>query len=154
MDELSHLAEHLKQNAIVLGMGNTLCSDDGAGSILATRLQGRIPVKVWDVATGLENYLGKIIKEKPQNIVIIDAADFGGLPGEFRVIEGEGLNTTNLFSTHNASISLAINYLKSNIKVDIIILAIQPKSIAFGDKISPEVDAALNKLEDWFCGKG
>jgi hydrogenase 3 maturation protease len=120
------------------------------GSLLASRIKDKVPYTVYDAGPGPENYLGKIIKEKPENVVIIDAVDFGGKPGEFRVVDGEEIKTTNLFSTHNASISLTINYLQNNLKVDIITLIIQPKSIAFGENLSPEITETLNKLEKWF----
>ena len=97
-----------------------------------------------------ENYLGKIIQEKSDTVVIIDAVDFGGKPGEFKILGAEDLKTVNLFATHNASISLTINYLQNNLKVDIIILIIQPKSIALGDKLSQEVSGALHKIESFF----
>jgi hydrogenase maturation protease len=82
--------------------------------------------------------------------MIIDAVDFAGKPGEFRELEGENLETANLFSTHNASLSLTINYLKNNLKLDIITLIIQPQVIGFGEKLSPAVQETLNTLEQWF----
>jgi len=150
---LDHLKSHLKGKVVVLGIGNTLRSDDGAGSILVSRLKQRSPFLIFDSGPSPENYLGKIIREKPDTIVIIDAADFGGKPGEFTLIEGESVKTTNLFSTHNASISLTTNYLQSNLKVDIIILVIQPESIIFGDTVSLEVERTIEKLENFFNGQ-
>ncbi|MFC1675221.1 hydrogenase 3 maturation endopeptidase HyCI [Candidatus Omnitrophota bacterium] len=147
---LAHLKAHLTGKVVILGIGNTLRSDDGIGSILAARIKDRVPYIVYDAGTAPENYLGKIIKDAPDNIIIIDAVDFGGKPGDSRIVEGEDLKSTNLFSTHNASISLTINYLKSNLKADIIVLIIQPKSIAFGDKMTPELTSALEKLDSFF----
>lgn len=147
---LEHLREHLKGKVVILGIGNTLRSDDGVGSILASRIKERVPYTVYDAGANPENYLGKIIKDKPDTVLIIDAVDFGGSAGEFRILESDGLKTVNLFSTHNASISLTINYLQNNIKVDIITLIIQPKSIAFGDGLSPELRQTLGQLESWF----
>lgn len=147
---LDHLKAHLCAKVVVLGIGNTLRSDDAAGSILASRLKDKTPFLVFDCGPNPENYLGRAIKEKPDNIVIIDAVDLGILPGEFRVLEARDVNTTNLFSTHNASIALTINYLQSNLQADIIILFIQPKSIAFGGDLSVEVSGALDKLEGFF----
>ena len=151
---LEHLKEHLKGKVVILGMGNRLKRDDGVGSILAERINGNVPYIVYDAGASPENYLGKIIKDKPDNLVIIDACDFGVKPGEFSVLEGNTVETVNLFSTHNASICLTINYLQSNFKVDIIILAIQPKNISFGDDLSEEITGALDKLKQWFCEAG
>lgn len=147
---LEHLKSHLKGKVVILGIGNTFRSDDGIGSILASRLQGKVPYAVLDSGPGPENYLGKVIKEAPDNIIIIDAVDFGATPGEFRELDGEDVKTSNLFSTHNSSISLIINYLQSNTKADIIVLIIQPKTLVFGDELSPELAGTLTKLENWF----
>jgi len=147
---LDHLKLHLLGKVVIVGMGNTLRNDDGVGSIIASHIKDKVPYLVYDTGPTPENYLGKIIKDKPDNIVIIDAVDFGGKPGEFRIVEGEDIKTVNLFSTHNASISLTINYLQSNLKVDIIILIIQPKNIGFGDILSPEIKETINILESWF----
>ncbi len=147
---LEHLKSHLNAKVVILGIGNTLSSDDAAGAVLASRIKNKVPFLVYDAGTSPENYLGKIIKDKPDNVVIIDAVDFGARPGDYSVLEGNDVKAVNLFGTHNASISLTINYLQNNLKVDIIILAIQPKSLAFGDKMSQEVEKTLQKLEDWF----
>lgn len=149
---LGHLKEHLKGKAVVLGIGNTLRNDDGIGSILAGRIKDKVSCIVYDAGSSPENYLGKIIKDKPDNIIIVDAVDFGGIPGEYRILEGD-LKTANLFSTHNASISLTINYLKSNLGTDIIILAVQPKNTAFGDSLSQEMAKTLRELEEWFINE-
>jgi hydrogenase 3 maturation protease len=147
---LDHLKSHLKGKVVILGIGNVLRSDDGVGSVLAARIKGGLPWIVYDAGESPENYLGKIIKDKPDNIVLMDAVDFGGKPGEYRVLESDDLKTANLFSTHNASLSLTINYLQNNLKVDIIILIIQPKNISFGDNLSPELTQTLRELEGWF----
>jgi len=151
---LADLRVRLKGKVVILGIGNTLRSDDGIGSILASRLKDKVSCLVYDAGQSPENYLGKVVSEKPDSVVIIDAVDFGGQPGEFRIIDAKSLKTANLFSTHNASILLTINYLQSNLKLDIIILIIQPKSIAFGDTLSPEIAKTLDKLEDYFCEAG
>ncbi|MBI4982333.1 MAG: hydrogenase maturation protease [Candidatus Omnitrophica bacterium] len=146
---LNHLALSLKGKVLIIGIGNPLKNDDAAGSILASRLKEKLPCIVYDVGASPENYLGKIIKDKPETIVIIDAVDFGAKPGEYAVFEASGIKTTNLFSTHNASIGLTINYLFNNLKVNIMLLAIQPKDIGLGEKLSPEIIETITKLENW-----
>ncbi|MFH0790580.1 MAG: hydrogenase 3 maturation endopeptidase HyCI [Candidatus Omnitrophota bacterium] len=150
---LEHLKLHLAGKVVIVGIGNTLRSDDGVGSLLAGRIKDKAAYIVYDAGVSPENYLGKIIKDNPQTIVIIDAVDFGGKSGEFKVVEAEDIQTVNLFSTHNASISLTINYLQNHLKADIIMLIIQPKSIVFGDSLSREVEVTLDKLESWFYGE-
>jgi len=148
--KLQFLGTLLNGKVIILGVGNTLLSDDGAGSILASRIKNKLPYQVYEAGPSPENYLEKIVKEKPDTLLIIDAVDFSGKPGEINILEAKDIQTVNLFSTHNASITLSIKYLQNNFKVDIIILAIQPKSVSFGDNLSPEITQALSKLENWF----
>lgn len=150
METLEHLKLHLNGKVLILGIGNTMRGDDGVGSILAQRINGKVPFIVWDVGVSPENYLGKAIKEQPDTIVIVDAVDFGGGPGEFMVAEADEIKTINLFATHNTSIALLINYLKTELNADIIILIIQPKCINFSDELSREVSVTLCKLEEWF----
>ncbi|MDD5655268.1 MAG: hydrogenase 3 maturation endopeptidase HyCI [Candidatus Omnitrophica bacterium] len=149
-----HLKERLRGKVVIMGMGNIMRSDDGAGSILAGRIKDKVRFIVWDVEVSPENYLGKVVKEAPDTVLLIDAADFGGKPGEFSLLEAGDIQSVNVFSTHNSSISLVINYLQSEIKADIIVLIIQPKLLAFGDELSQEVSQTLAKLESWFCGAG
>lgn len=146
---LEDLKSYLQGKVIILGIGNTLRSDDAAGAILASRIKDSVPFLVWDGGLTPENYLNRIVKEKPDTLVIIDTADFGGKAGEFRILEAQEIQTANLFATHNASLSLLINYLQSNIKTNIIVLIIQPKIFALGDTLSPKVLAAPNSLEDF-----
>ncbi|MBL7151201.1 MAG: hydrogenase maturation protease [Candidatus Omnitrophica bacterium] len=150
MDTLRELQDRLKGRVVILGIGNTLRGDDAIGSLLAARLKGRVPYIVYDAGASPENYLGKIVKDAPDTVVIIDSADFGAKAGEVRVLTGPEVTTTNLFSTHNASISLSINYLKNNLRADIIILMIQPESIGLVDKLSRRAQEALDLLEGWF----
>lgn len=151
---LEHLKAHLSGEVVILGIGNTLRCDDGIGSLLASRIKDKLPFKVYDAGSSPENYLGKIIKDNPSNVVIIDAADLGLAAGDFRVLEPGQVQTTNLFSTHNSSLSLVINYLQTHIKADIILLIIQPHDLSFGDTLSPAVTNALDKLEAWFIQQG
>lgn len=40
--------------------------------------------------------------------------------------------------------------MQNNLRLDIIILIIQPETITLGDKLSQEVQKILKELEDWF----
>lgn len=147
-----HLKAHLTGKAVILGIGSSLRGDDAVGSLLAGRIKGKVPYTVYDAGSSPENYLGKIIKDNPDNIIMLDAGDFGGSPGEFREFEGEDFKTVNFFSTHDASLQMAINYLQGKIKANIIALIVQPKDTSFGETLSPEIEQALRVLEEFFIG--
>lgn len=150
LDSLGQLKTELTGRVLILGIGNTLRSDDGLGSILAKRIKDKTPYIVYDSNLSPENYLGKIIRDNPEVVLMVDAVDFGGGAGEFRVFQGDDIQSPQFFSTHNASLSLVVDYLNKNLKTKIIILAVQPKILAFGEELSSEVNKALEILTGWF----
>ncbi|MCM8783111.1 MAG: hydrogenase maturation protease [Candidatus Omnitrophica bacterium] len=147
---LNRIRPYLKTRLLILGMGNTLRSDDSFGVLLARRLKRNTYFTVWEIGVSLENYLEKIIRQNPLTILIIDALDFGGRPGEIRIFKPQELNTVNLGFTHNLSLFWAINYLQTQFKINIIILSVQPKRLDFNGRISPEVMSSIKLIENFF----
>jgi len=141
---------YLETKFLIVGLGNILRADDAVGLILARRLKKKTKFSIFDVETAFENYLEKIIQKKPKTLFIIDAIDFGGKPGEVKLFSPEELNTLNLGFTHNPSLNLGINYLQNKLKINIIILAIQPKSIAFKRGLSNKIKKTVDLLENLF----
>ena len=86
---LEQLEKLRGSKTVILGIGNTLKGDDGAGPLVCEGLSGKVCAEVMDVGTVPENYIQPIIKKRPQNLVIIDAIDFGGLVGEIKVFKPE-----------------------------------------------------------------
>lgn len=93
--------------------------------------------------------------------VIIDCADFGGFPGEIRI-----LNPSDLTRDENSQISLHATDLLTVLEMgkrtgnraqSTIILGIQPKKIEMGMVLSPEVLATLKQIPEmlkrvfWHC---
>lgn len=134
------------KNLLFVGIGNRLRSDDGVGSILAQRLEGRL--NIIDVAAAPENYLGKIVQLDPEEVWLIDAVDFKASAGTWQTFKAQDLGNAGLYFTHNCSLELFSNYLSRQIDVPIFILGIQPKSVAFGQDLSQEVTLALPGIEE------
>lgn len=150
MDNLNRLKARLKGRIVLLGMGNTLKSDDGLGTILSKRVEGRSRAEVFSAGIMPENYLEKIVRLKPDTIVIVDAADFGGKSGEMKLLIPAEIHTLNFFSTHNMSPALMINYLQKSVSADIMFIAIQPQNINFGKSLSVEIEKRIAELERLF----
>lgn len=144
------LRPKLKGKIALLGIGNIMRGDDGVGSVLASWLKTKVNFLVYDCSESPENYLGKVIKDAPEVIILVDAVDFGAKPGELKILQKENLQTANLFFTHNVSLGIVVEYLKRHLASDIIILMVQPKTIALGDNLSPEVEKVVKKLEKFF----
>ena len=89
------LLERLKQCAdrktIIVGIGNTLKADDGAGCVVCERLKPDVSVDVVDTGTVPENYIQHIRKKQSRRIIIIDAIDFGGIPGSIELFTPDQL---------------------------------------------------------------
>jgi len=136
----------LKGKTLILGIGNIMKGDDGAGPILISRLKGKTKANLVNCEEVPENYTQPIIEAKPDKILIVDAADWNGPAGEIRLIDGEEINNMS-FSTHDSSLQIFINYLKSHLpKVCIIIIGVQPKRRGFLDPLSPEVEKTVDEL--------
>jgi hydrogenase 3 maturation protease len=147
---LDELKVKLQGKVLILGIGNPFRKDDGFGSILAKSLKDKIKQKVIDVKTTPENYLGSVVKNHPDTILIIDAVDFKEKPGAIRIFSCKDILTSNLFFTHNLSPYLLINFLKESLKANIIFLGIQPKQVNFGKGLTQELKKMKIRLEHFF----
>ncbi|MDD5449765.1 MAG: hydrogenase 3 maturation endopeptidase HyCI [Candidatus Omnitrophica bacterium] len=148
---LNELEGHLKGRIVLVGMGNILRGDDAFGSLLAKRLEKTVPFKVLDAGTVPENFFGAVIKESPDTVLIVDAVDFGGRPGEFRFLHGDEVKASNLFATHNMSMGLLFSFIRENTKANVYLLAVQPAEIHFGEGMGPDLNRGLEELEGWFA---
>jgi len=144
----------LKGHVLIVGIGNTLRGDDGAGPALITSLKSRVrnsekhsQLFVMDTGEVPENYLEKIVNLKPDTILFVDAADFNAPPGNTRSINAEDLEQGS-FSTHNSSMTLVVDYLNRRLQAKIFLLGIQPKSLRMGEQLSEPVEKALKNIEE------
>jgi hydrogenase 3 maturation protease len=88
---------------ILLGLGNPVGRDDAVGLRVAEALREAEWLSI--PAPALENVLGLVEKEKPEKLVIVDAAEMGLPPGTIRRLPlGKGAEM--LGSTHGLPLSL------------------------------------------------
>jgi hydrogenase maturation protease len=132
----------------VVGVGNVLRGDDGAGSTLVALLGGRgAAFPLVDACEVPENYGGWVEKQGIDAVVFVDAVDFGGAPGGCRVIPFEDL-MLSASATHRLSLHFLIRYLTERWKGDPVLVGVQPKSMKLGEELSPEVARAVENLAD------
>ena len=136
---------------IVIGIGNTIHRDDGAGVHALRRLEAdpRLPgnVKLVDGGTrGLE-LLADVhgcarlllldaidVGEKPGTVIRMTADDLGGLPGSANVHQ---LGLGDLLATLP---------LVSDAPTEVVLLGIQPAETDWATDLSPAVEANLGEL--------
>ena len=145
--QLGDLLGH-SDNILILGVGNITRGDDGVGSLLVQNIAGRVEACCIDAGIAPENFLEKIVRKDPDTVLIVDAADFGGNPGEIRILEPDQLASGGL-STHALSLQMVCTYLKLRLPVEIHLLAIQPGQTNSEDLSGP-VRASLDLLTDLF----
>ncbi len=139
------LSEFFKGRVGILGFGNRLWRDDGAGSVIAEALSACPDFDAVDGGFVPENYLEKVIENNPETVLLIDAADFDGQPGEVRLLQPDELMPGGL-STHAGSPQMLARYFEARCGARVGLLAIQPGDVSEGDELSPEVAAAVSHL--------
>ncbi|OYD16078.1 hypothetical protein CH330_03725 [candidate division WOR-3 bacterium JGI_Cruoil_03_51_56] len=127
--------------AVILGIGNRMRGDDAVGSLVVDELAGIRGLEVIDVRTAPENYIEPVSRLEPKKVLIVDACNFGGRPGEFRLFNPEEIDRLagGIVSTHTLPLSMTIALLEKNLKAEIRVLGVQPASIEFDAGLSEPV---------------
>lgn len=142
-EKLSSLQD---SHTVIVGIGNTLKGDDGAGPLVCKKLRDlNVDADVIDAATVPENYIQSIIKKAPRNLLIVDALDFSAPPGTIEVFQPERLDSLVL-STHTLSPRLFIDMIRREIDVNVYLIGIQPAQTKLGQSLSTEVSEAVQRL--------
>ena len=143
----SQLTDFLNDNAklIILGVGNELKSDDGVGPFIIKRLTDEVvqneALIFIDAQTVPENFTGKIRKENPTHVIIVDACLMDKKPSEMQIVDK--YNFANIgISTHSMSLSYFVKYLEKDTDFKIIFVGIEPETMDWGDEPTSEVKKA------------
>jgi hydrogenase maturation protease len=162
-------ASHRPSKLIVLGIGNTLMSDDGVGIHAVRNLQHAWAdsafadehIEILDGGT-----LGFLLIDRVSDahgLVIIDAANLGTAAGSVRVIDNEGieryLEENPSSSVHEVGLidllqMMSLNDSQPRLRA---LVGIQPGLVDWGTDMSPPVAASMpavraaveNILVDW-----
>ncbi len=136
---------------VVLGLGNILHGDDGAGAQAISRLRSdpRVPAYVSLVEGGT---LGLELLPHVWDctrLIVIDAVDVGEPPGTLVRMSGEQLNSLpGNSSVHQLGVSdllVALRMLADR-QPEVVLLGVQPGSTDWSCELSPPVAAALDYL--------
>ena len=137
----------LSGSVSILGVGNQYRGDDGVGSLIAQRLAGRVSAQVIDAGAVPENYLEKIARSHPDTVLVVDAVDFGGKAGEWRLLDPVAIAQSGL-SSHALSLRMVANYLSARTQAQVALLAIQPGDVGPGTTLTDKVERTMEFLED------
>lgn len=139
---------------LVLGIGNTLLTDEGVGIVALHELQAKYAdcqdIDFLDGGT-LSFTLAVPISECDA-LLVIDAAELGEVPGAVRAFEGAAmdryLGENRKSSVHEVGLLdlRSISLLTGHWPARRGLIGVQPKTIDWGDKLSGEVAAAMPKV--------
>ena len=136
---------------LVLGIGNTLLTDEGVGVHVLQALEPQLAhcpdVTLLDGGTLSFTLAGPI--EEADALIVVDAANIKSRPGDWILLAGEEMDTF-LMSNRKASVHevgltdlRAIAILAGHWPEKRAMLAIQPQTIDWGEQPTPAVAAAI-----------
>ena len=122
----------------VVGIGNRCRGDDAAGPLLIDLLHERGAARCIDAGDAPERHLGEAVAETPTTILLVDAVDFGGEPGELAVFEPEELGG-RAATPHTVPVATLAGYLRATSGAEVLLFGIQPGQVRFGAPMSEAV---------------
>ena len=139
---------------LVIGLGNPLMGDDGAGVAALERLreEWELPpeVELVDGGTWGMNLLPLV--ESVRRLILVDAIRSGGRPGTLTVLERHELPRyfSLKLSPHQIDLRevLALAELRGLLPEELVAVGIEPERVEMELRLSPRVQAGLAKVVD------
>lgn len=140
---------HSTTKTLVLGIGNTLLSDEGVGVHLLNYLQKHYDFPRVDFLDGgtLSFTLATSL-ENTEQLIVLDAAQWHQPPGTIRVLQDEAMDTflsKPSLSVHEVSLVdlFDITRLTGHLPKKRALIGIQPEYLDWGDKPTEKVAQAI-----------
>lgn len=136
---------------IVIGLGNSILTDDGVGIHAARLILKHIPegITVTEVHAGGLRLMDAMAGY--DRAIIIDAMQSGQEPGTIQRFTPADMHATrNVTSTHDTSLATALEMarmLGMHVPTDVTIWGIEARdAVNFGEELSAEVRAAMERV--------
>ncbi|QEP44222.1 hydrogenase maturation protease [Ectothiorhodospiraceae bacterium BW-2] len=135
---------------LILGIGNSLLSDEGIGCHAIRYLQ-RSPLPPWlrCIDGGTISFPLAAEIASAAGVVVIDAARIGSPPGSHRLLQGEAmdhfLEHQHRPTVHEVGLRdlIYMGKLSGDLPTRRALLAVEPESIGWGEALTPAVQTAL-----------
>jgi hydrogenase maturation protease len=139
---------------LVLGVGNILLSDEGAGIHVVEELQKRVLPESIEIVDGATRAMELVdIMRGRKKVIIVDALDADIEPGAvFRFGPDQLAEVKQMsVSVHDIGVHEAIFLLRltDELPDDIVFYGIQPGSLELHEGLTPAVEAAAQKVVDF-----
>jgi hydrogenase maturation protease len=137
---------------VVIGLGNPLMGDDGAGvaALERLRLEWELPAEVELVDGGTWGMNLLPLVESAERLILLDAIRTGAAPGTLTVLTRAELPRffSLKLSPHQIDLRevLALAELRGALPEDLVALGVEPARVEMEPSLSPPVRAAMGKL--------
>jgi hydrogenase maturation protease len=135
---------------LILGFGNTLLGDDGAGVQLVERLRAELPDSAYDFVDGGTMSFSLLSHvEAVNSLLVIDAAELGEPAGTVQLFENDAMDRflqgNRRRTVHEVGLVdlLDMARLRGCLPERRALLCIQPAFIDWSEALSPPVQSAL-----------
>ena len=137
---------------IILGVGNTLLSDEGVGiHVLEALAKSSLPQEgVVDLIDGgTLSFTLAVAIEEADSLIVVDAAQLKSPPGTLRLFQGEDMDNflrgNRKSSVHEVGLTdlMAIAQLTERWPQKRALVAIQPEKLDWGQEPTPQVQSAI-----------
>ena len=142
---MATLSDALKGKVVLAGVGTLGRGDDGAGCVLARLLQDRGAMTALDCGDRPEDFTYDVALAAPSTVLIADALDMGAHPGDVALLEADDLPESGM-DTHRASLRTLMEYLELRTGARVLLVGIQPASLAGGVRLSPPVARSVANI--------
>ncbi len=140
-----------KGRTLLITIGNPLRADDGVGPFVGEQVRFKSSEhSVINAYTTPENIAQTAIDFKPEKIILLDAAHFGGRPGELRLIPLEHINQAAVISTHSFPLSVTFSVVREDTGAQLVALGVEPGSMEFKEGLTPAVKESALSLIEYF----
>jgi hydrogenase maturation protease len=142
-------ASTASEDILVLGIGNPLMGDDGAGIRVVEMLARKeLPPRVKVEEAGLPGWGLPSWLEGHSKVILVDAVQMGEAPGKWKRFRPEEVRVVmedGSLSLHQPDLAcgLALSQALDLMPQDLILYGIQPAQTSAGVALSPEVHASL-----------
>ena len=161
MSQLTRLEP--EQTTLILGIGNSLCGDDGVGAKVVELLEKRqLPSNIRLMNAGLPGWSLPSWFEGWHTVIIVDAMEMGEIPGAWRKFQlrsasekkqtGDDpikfIQKSDIVSLHQPDLAngLALAEALDLYPTNLILYGIQPMTIEVGYSLSEAVHQSMPKL--------
>jgi hydrogenase maturation protease len=137
---------------LVLGLGNPLMGDDGAGVVALNRLRDdwQVPEEVDLVDGGTWGMNLLPLLESHDRVILLDAIHTGSRPGSLILLRREDLPRyfAHKLSPHQLDLRevLALAELRDALPETLIAIGVEPENVELNAMLSPRVSSAIRRM--------